>query len=649
MVVLVETVEEIEEKLSDLLTKCDLNHFVDVKKIKKWIANMERDSASKKEYYTYITMLSGLLDDDKLRDRELVTALFNTVLELYRHTPIHILDDKKPFERLEEIYRKNRFGDLQLDTVEFCPKDWVSLYDDAMDCMYRKDITTAAVKFDEVFTSLLNDKTAYREIYRIFCNAGLAHLFSGNPTLGLKCITIAKELNPNYKFADTQLEMVQNELTDPLIQLGYLRTMRNNIAKWHEEVGSEKEFLNRDKVRNWSDSEILKKLFEMGVKVDKPQFIECARTVQCSDDLAAKLFAPQYKPSGNTSNRDEDFLWIAAAVLWDIYCPEEPETTNLNKLLETATEFIWSNSDFKDYSKEEMVTVYNQYLRQIEKYIYSEKSGFLKHWTMTFEYQNDARYNLMDFLKECVLYLELEKRVLDLTELLQTQIPDGHWELIKINLLVQKGEIGWEEIYRTLQKKDPFYCYYAYYIAKMLEKTGNIEKTEQFLLEAVQIIDARKYNEVWDLEIIPSTIYEDYKFILTECQKFYQRYNFEKSKLKRIELKLKLIEENSKSYSYSSRLEKMQRALKEVEEIESNKNPAIQYYNFLKQYEINFATNDEVNTHVNYIKIGPEDFLKDSGSECQSTQKIKSKVGRNTPCPCGSGKKYKKCCLKLRK
>ncbi|NTM25437.1 SEC-C domain-containing protein [Enterococcus faecium] len=22
------------------------------------------------------------------------------------------------------------------------------------------------------------------------------------------------------------------------------------------------------------------------------------------------------------------------------------------------------------------------------------------------------------------------------------------------------------------------------------------------------------------------------------------------------------------------------------------------------------------------------------------------KIGRNSPCPCGSGKKYKKCCLK---
>jgi preprotein translocase subunit SecA len=29
----------------------------------------------------------------------------------------------------------------------------------------------------------------------------------------------------------------------------------------------------------------------------------------------------------------------------------------------------------------------------------------------------------------------------------------------------------------------------------------------------------------------------------------------------------------------------------------------------------------------------------------QSSQPVKKKVGRNDPCPCGSGKKYKKCCM----
>nr|WP_243153161.1 SEC-C metal-binding domain-containing protein [Clostridium botulinum] len=40
-------------------------------------------------------------------------------------------------------------------------------------------------------------------------------------------------------------------------------------------------------------------------------------------------------------------------------------------------------------------------------------------------------------------------------------------------------------------------------------------------------------------------------------------------------------------------------------------------------------------------KIGP--LLNDSSNNIDN---VKIKVGRNDPCPCGSGKKYKKCCLR---
>ena len=45
----------------------------------------------------------------------------------------------------------------------------------------------------------------------------------------------------------------------------------------------------------------------------------------------------------------------------------------------------------------------------------------------------------------------------------------------------------------------------------------------------------------------------------------------------------------------------------------------------------------------------PEDRLKNATvnhgeSISQSPQAKKSMVGRNDPCPCGSGKKYKNCC-----
>ena len=33
----------------------------------------------------------------------------------------------------------------------------------------------------------------------------------------------------------------------------------------------------------------------------------------------------------------------------------------------------------------------------------------------------------------------------------------------------------------------------------------------------------------------------------------------------------------------------------------------------------------------------------------ERVQKEDGKIGRNAPCPCGSGKKYKKCCLREEK
>ncbi|RCV63967.1 hypothetical protein C5S53_11155 [Methanophagales archaeon] len=34
------------------------------------------------------------------------------------------------------------------------------------------------------------------------------------------------------------------------------------------------------------------------------------------------------------------------------------------------------------------------------------------------------------------------------------------------------------------------------------------------------------------------------------------------------------------------------------------------------------------------------------GLAIENFSKKKKKIGRNDPCPCGSGKKYKKCCLR---
>jgi len=39
--------------------------------------------------------------------------------------------------------------------------------------------------------------------------------------------------------------------------------------------------------------------------------------------------------------------------------------------------------------------------------------------------------------------------------------------------------------------------------------------------------------------------------------------------------------------------------------------------------------------------------LTDTGREATTHRRSAPKVGRNDPCPCGSGQKFKKCCGKV--
>jgi uncharacterized protein YecA (UPF0149 family) len=45
------------------------------------------------------------------------------------------------------------------------------------------------------------------------------------------------------------------------------------------------------------------------------------------------------------------------------------------------------------------------------------------------------------------------------------------------------------------------------------------------------------------------------------------------------------------------------------------------------------------------VALEADDFDRLVGDRAQPHMRTSPKIGRNEPCPCGSGKKYKKCCL----
>ncbi|MHA1382173.1 MAG: hypothetical protein ACTSR3_00285 [Candidatus Helarchaeota archaeon] len=421
--------EVLETKLSSILVQCELDTFVNVEKIKSWMFDTKLIPESKtNDKFFVLTILGGLLNKYHLKNTCLINDLFNTILELSQRIPVMALNNKSLINAFEDPSEKNAQVILYLEEFNFPPTAWVSLYEDAMKCMRNKDFTVAATIFDEVFTALLDDRTTYREIYRIFCNAGLSYLLSGNATLGTKCVSIAKEINPHYKFAEFQLKQIQDGKLAPFIEYGYLLKIKDRIAKFQNE-------LTYEKVQKWPKARILKKLSKLGVKINKDQFVEVARTVHSSDDLAKKLFYPQNQELGN----DEDFISMAASALWNIYCPDEPEISNLNKVISNTAKFVSKHSTSQNVLDERIISQYASHLQKFEKFIYLGKKGFLKHWAKTYEFRTAARDELIQILKNMVLIPELENRVLDLVDYLQAQLPDEYWKIVNIAVLVFKS------------------------------------------------------------------------------------------------------------------------------------------------------------------------------------------------------------------
>ncbi|MGE4157715.1 MAG: YecA family protein [Planctomycetota bacterium] len=59
----------------------------------------------------------------------------------------------------------------------------------------------------------------------------------------------------------------------------------------------------------------------------------------------------------------------------------------------------------------------------------------------------------------------------------------------------------------------------------------------------------------------------------------------------------------------------------------------------------NFPYLDTMPERSSWLDVPEEEDDEDEEVEVEPARRMSEKIGRNDPCPCGSGKKYKKCCL----
>jgi len=591
-------------------------------------------------------MLTGLLDEEKLVDMDLFQSLINAMIKLSHCLPSQKLNGKTFSDTLKKREKHGEPTNVYLTSTTLPPMEWINYYHKAMYYIRKQDFFQASKEFDKTFEKLLETKTTNQDIYRVFCNSGLSYLFSGKPLLGVHCFEVAHELNPHYTFASEQLHKYQRGDFDEVIQLGILTEMKKNFEEWKKRP----DYLNLDAVMKWSEKKILDKLISFGVTVNKIDFIDVAKTVNNPEDLAKKLFYPQAK----TTEEDEDFIWMAAYALWDIYCPDESSISGFNDVLHKAFLFV-SKTDEKNRRNKKINESFEKtcanYFKRLQPYIFSDKKDFLQEWQKTIEDAMDPSYELNTFLTSLLANPTLEKDVLEVVHHLNKQIPHPMWTGTEIINNIIHNNPQSNDLYRELKHNHPFYCYVAYDIAQFFLEKRDYLHAEFYLTDALEIIDRRAEKNKLSIDTTETTIYDDYMNVINLLEEVLEKSNADPKKKKLLKAKKQAIEKKSKIYSKSTKIDKINSAMNElftkVEIDQAEKSNAIRYYNYLKKFDINFETEESIETKETYLKIHPESYfnLRNSKEKGYLNEKFRSKIGRNDPCYCGSGKKYKKCCL----
>ena len=68
--------------------------------------------------------------------------------------------------------------------------------------------------------------------------------------------------------------------------------------------------------------------------------------------------------------------------------------------------------------------------------------------------------------------------------------------------------------------------------------------------------------------------------------------------------------------------------------------------NTIEQQTTVYLLNAEIRQNIERKKVNKNEKTNESDTTAKKQPKKVNKIGRNEPCPCGSGKKYKQCCGK---
>ena len=594
------------ESFQRALEKVELDGFIRAETVKKWIENSDREENPAH----YLGLICGLLNGEKEYDEENIDELIAAFNDLHNSTPQKQLERKSPNELRAE--QKEGVADWKLEMTAMDGAKWIKHQEKAFQYFMKNNPEKAMEYYNKCFESLLAEQTTGREIYRIFANKALAHFQLGDEEEGAALLEMALKLNPNYDFAQITMEKYKKDAFAKIIARGEMIS----IAKRMKDPNSPLNRWNYEKIKNkWSAGKILRQLKEYGIETDEETFRKEAEKYPSIEDFSEKIFYPSY--SGK--NEDKDFVWMAAQGLWQRWCANIPSIESLSENIEKFWDTVFDEES--KINKERTAKGLGYFEEMAEKI----SSKFSKRWRKTGQYQSDV-FNLSLSLSRLV-GTKLEKRALALAKALKEKTGDDYFLMPDVCYGAYYNK-NWEEKLEALHKIMPYEYRLYLETAAVFDLQEDNKMEEKCLKEALAVVEKRDRDKVYDLETSASTIYEEYEDVLEQTENFYKEQK-DKAGISTVEEIRKKIEarkeELSKSPASENLEESVAKLLDDSFQERFAKDPANRYFHFLQTLGINFSTEELT-----------ESFITVASS--------KGKVGRNDPCPCGSGKKYKKCC-----
>jgi tetratricopeptide (TPR) repeat protein len=338
--------------------------------------------------------------------------------------------------------------------------------------------------------------------------------------------------------------------------------------------------------RKLSEQELLEKLESLGITIDKNTFKELCNGYISAEELSQYL-TKRYKI---ISGEDCDWVWFCIAILWEKWFKNIPNLEMIDDKMQKG--YSECKKDHTIRACEIWLSYWDDVLALMEKWGVQSIKEFDTRFNQTQSVYNWCQDFEMELHNASLRDVGYNQYRIEFCEKILSLI-DKEEKLIIGNMLMAIAESYFnmgraskaDELYKEWLEADPTWGWgwigwSDLYWLSPKKGYHNLEKAEKKLIEAIENEDIRDKRDV--LERL-SDFYNDIKAV---------------DKKNKINCQIALLNKEHR----------------------------------------------EVHTHL-LNEANPNDFPYTSSAQKLAREiPKKGKIGRNDPCPCGSGKKYKKCC-----